>query len=142
MQDKIKFFNIETDNGITTKYGTIEDCLEPSVVLIRGKGRVKAINEQNSYISEVKSFKKNLEKEIEYSIHSSKIFNNEYLAYVELSSKNVSTKRFSYIKYDIYLKPFIPKPLEEMEKDLINISKSINDSLISLLKGNFSLKND
>lgn len=142
MQDKIKFFNIETNNGITTKYGTIDDCTAPSVILLRGKGRVKAINEQNSYISEVKLFKKNFEKEIEYNIHSSKLFNNECLIYVELSSKNVSTKRFSYVKYDIYLKPLMPKPLLEMEESLINISKPINDSLISLLKGNFLLKND
>lgn len=142
MYNKIKLLPIETNDGIVTKYGSIENNETPSVILLRGKGRVKAIEKQNSYETEVNLFKKNFEKEICYIIEKTKKYENDYLVYIELSSKNISHSRYSFVKYDIFLKPIVPKTMEQMKKSVINISKSINKSLISELKGYFQLKID
>lgn len=142
MHNKVKFIPIDTNDGIVTKYGSIENNEKPTVILLRGKGRVKANTKQSSYEAEVNLFKKNFEKGICYIIEKTKRFESDYLVYVELSSKNISHSRFSFVKYDIFLKPIVPKTMKQLEKSVINISKSINKSLVSELKGHFQIKID
>lgn len=142
MQSKVRFLTVETNDGITTKYGSIEESDIPSVVLLRGKGRVKAIEKKTSYENEVNLFKKNIEKEINYHIKNSKLYSKEYLVEVELSARNITHSKYSFIKYDIFLKPLVPKSMEQMKNNVVNISKKINGSIISELKGHFQLKID
>lgn len=139
---KIDFININSNDGISSKYGTIDDSKHPSVILLRGKCRVMPINNKGNYSIEVISFKNAFEKIIEHYTQSSKVFCNDYFACVELSEKNVMPTRYSYVKYDIYLKPIRPRTLLQQKKSIISFSKTINDSMVSLLKKDFLIKND
>lgn len=142
MFDKVKFIDISTNNGISTKFGTIDDNKHPSVILLRGKGRVKPINRYTNYEDDVIGFRKAFEKEIHYCIQSSKVYSNDCFINVELSSKNVIPNRYSYVRYDIYLKPNKLRTLPQQKRSVIKISKAINESMVSLLKKNFLIKID
>lgn len=141
MQNKIVFFNIDTNNGISVKYGTIDDSKHTSVILVRCKGRVKAINKQINYDYEVNLFKDKFESEVNKQIHNLDDFYNDYFLTIDLSNKSINSDRYSFIKYDLYLKPTESTKIEDYKDSISEFCNIVNNYLIFALKDNFILKN-
>lgn len=121
------------DNNFNTKYGTTCKEVKPSIIYIKSKTRITPTIKQPSYEKEIDKIKVKLKKFIETLLNSHKSFENINIFNIEISSKSVTYKKVSHLKYDLYIKPKVKRNLENYQRLIKTLSTKINSYIIKLL---------
>lgn len=142
MNNRIEYQNIGKQNGINVTFGTALEEKLPSVILIRCKGRIKPIIKKTTYEKDINELKDDILNIIQLKIKNSNLFSNEYLANTDISSRSIKYDKYSFIKYDVYVKPYELKDMQSQSHCISELTKSINLSILERLGTNFQIKMD
>lgn len=130
--DEILLDNI----NFITKYGTTCEELKPSVIYIKSKTKITPTFEKSSFEDEIDKIKIKFKNYIETLIKNHKSFEDVSISNIEISSKSVTYKKVSHLKYDLYIRPKIKRNLEKYQRIVETLTSKINSYLIKLLNKN------
>lgn len=130
--DEILLDNI----NFITKYGTTCEELKPSVIYIKSKTKITPTIEKSSFEDEIDKIKIKFKNYIETSIKNHKSFEDVSISNIEISSKSVTYKKVSHLKYDLYIRPKVKRNLEKYQRLVETLTTKINSYLIKLLNKN------
>lgn len=142
MYNRVEYQNIGRQNGINVDFGTVLEGDAPKVILIRCKGRMKPIIKKTTYEEEINELKNDINGIITSKVRGSKSFMNECLANTEISSRSIKFGKYSFVKYDVYVKPCELNTISSYKTNVSKLTNDINLSISERIEGNFKLKTD
>lgn len=142
MNNRVEYQSIGKQNGINVTYGTILEGDAPKVIIIRCKGKIKPIVPKKSYENDIDSLKEYINYKILSIVRGSKTFSDECLTNVDVSSRSIKYNKYSFIKYDVYVKPLSEKRIQLHSSDISELTSSINLSIVERLGDDFKIKMD
>ena len=74
-------------------------------------------------------FEKNVRNET-LKLHA---FEDKHIFSIEISENGIAYGKKSHVKYDVYIKPKVIKPLKEYDNDILRLSYTFNYNLKELL---------
>lgn len=129
----LKEIKLEKDNNFITKYGTTLDEVKPHVLYLRTKAKIIPTEKKKTYEADIDDVKNLFSKYVSETILKSVDFESDYLFSVDISSKNVSYNKSSFLRYDIYLKPTNRKTLIANTNLFTKYSLRFDKKLMKLL---------
>ena len=122
--------------NIKTKYGSNLNDKMPSVFYLRTKIKITPIKEKLTYENDLNQFKKSFTQEVNNIIKECNFINRNYLFDIDMSLKAIKYDKFSFLRYNLYLKPKSKDTLLNHKSYFEYINEKINKKLISLLENN------
>lgn len=139
MIDKINYCDF-ADDKIRVKYSIINDE-KSTILLLRGKGKLKPSLRKKTYEEDINFVKNKFNKLVNIQIEGNEEFTKDFLFNIDISSKNIHYDKWSFIKYDIFLKLKDNRVFDILNKDNLHLFiMDINKLLLMSLNGNFDLK--
>lgn len=139
MIDKINYCDF-ADDKIRVKYSIINDE-NTTIILLRGKGKLKPSLRKKTYEEDIASVKNNFNKLVNKKVECNEEITKDFLFNMDISSKNIHYDKWSFIKYDIFLKLKDNRSFNFLKEDNIHsFIIDINKLLLRSLDGNFDLK--
>lgn len=131
-----KYYPIHNCDWIRVKYGTL-DKNHPDIIFIRARTRVKSDHTKQSYSKETRSIKNTFKKSVLQRLSPYRnVFNENYIANLELSDMGLAVNKSSVLKYDIYLKPKNVVDIYEYNDTVSALTLSINNDIMDSLRRN------
>ena len=126
-----KEFTIQNRSCFKTMCGSL-DKENPNVIYIKGRAKIQPVFECKSYTPYVKQVKESVGKFVQETFKSHGVFNKKFIFSCEVSENNLSTRKISNIRYELFIRPFEIKPVREYTNELTEISNSIEDILLTI----------
>jgi len=142
MNNRVEYQNIGKQNGINVTFGTVLEDENPKVLIIRCKGRIKPLIKKTTYENDINSLKDDIISIIRSRVRNSTEFSDECLANTDISSKSIKYGKYSFIKYDVYVKPYNSRGVSSHNESVSNLTNEINLSISERLGTDFRLKMD
>lgn len=142
MINRIEYQNIGKQYGINVTFGTALEENLPRVIMVRCKGRIKPIVKKTTYEKDIDRLKNDILNIIRSNVNDSDFFSNECLANTDISSRSIKYDKYSFIKYDVYVKPYELKDIQSQSHCISELTKNINLSILERLGSNFQIKMD
>lgn len=109
--------------------------------MLRGKGKLKPSLRKKTYEEDINFVKNKFNKLVNIQIEGNEEFTKDFLFNIDISSKNIHYDKWSFIKYDIFLKLKDNRVFDILNKDNLHLFiMDINKLLLMSLNGNFDLK--
>lgn len=128
-----KEFTIQNRSCFKTMCGSL-DKENPNVIYIKGRAKIHPIFECKSYAPYVRKVKESVGEFVKETFKSHGLFNEKFIFSCDVSENNLSTKKISNIRYELFIRPFDIKPVREYTQELTEISDSIEDILFTITK--------
>lgn len=139
MIDKINYCDF-VDDKIRVKYSIINDE-KTTILLLRGKGKLKPSLRKKTYEEDIAFIKNKFNELINTKVEGNEEITKDFLFNMDISSKNIHYDKWSFIKYDIFLKLKDNRSFNFLKEDnLHSFIMDINKLLLMSLNGNFDLK--
>lgn len=111
-------------DGIKAVYGTL-NRKKPEVIYIRAKTKLKGMLHNNDYKEELRKITNNIKTFIKMLINENEYF-GKYICTIETPERGIEYNKRSYLKYDLYLHPFVIKDLLYYEPIVQDIFEEVN----------------
>lgn len=129
-----KQYFITTNSTIKSKYGTLNKN-NPEILFIRSKGRIKSNEKKKKYDDDFVAIRNCFNTNVHKSMEKrNEVFSNKYIMDIYLTDKGLLLGKSTFIKYDIFIRPLVIKPIEDYELTVIDIINEINDGLTLCLE--------
>ena len=142
MNNRIDYQKIGKKYGINVMFGTVLKEETPHVIMIRCKGRIKPNIRKKNYEDDIEKLKYDIINIINSKVRNSNVFFQECLANTDISSRSIKYNKYSFIKYDVYVKPNVLKTISLHKEDISRLTNEINLSISERLGKDFTLKMD
>ena len=140
MSSGIDYLKLKDEAIINTKYSIISDDNKSQIIFLRGKGKIRPIKSKKTYESDIENLKISFKREFYSQIRRMKLYDDNLLVTLDVSSKGIGYNKFIFIKYDIFIKPLNTINCNDIDKNLSELIKIINSSLLISIDNKFELK--
>lgn len=140
MSSGIDYLKLKDGAIINTKYSIISDDNKSQIIFLRGKGKIRPIESKKTYESDIENLKISFKREFYSQIRRMKLYDDNLLVTLDVSSKGIGYNKFSFIKYDIFIKPLNTINRNDVDKNLSELINIINSSLLISIDNKFELK--
>lgn len=126
--------------NIKSKYGTL-DKSNPEIIYIRSKATITPVLYKKDFSDDIVLIKKSFEQSVKESIRNTNDFEDKHICTIEMSENGISYGKKSHVKYDVYLKPKVVKPITEYHNTILRLAYIFNKGLEqSLLDKNIRIE--
>lgn len=116
--------------GIKAIYGTLNKK-SPDIIYIRAKTKLNGLLPNHDYKEDLQKITQNIKSLIKRLIDENEHF-GKYICTFETPERGVEYNKKSYLKYDLYLHPFVIKDLFYYEPIVKDIFEQVNIKLKQL----------
>lgn len=127
---------LKKDGKFITRYGSTLETEQPTVVYLRTKSKITPSINKKEYDTEVVEIKNRFSTFVEDSIKKCKSVHDDFLFNIDISSKSVRYGKVSFLRYDLYVKPYKVRTIEENRFRLQQLSTKLDKQLEHLLNRN------
>lgn len=127
---------LKKNGKFITRYGSTLETEQPTVVYLRTKSKITPSINKKEYNTEVVEIKTRFSTFVENSIKKCKSVHDEFLFNIDISSKSVRYGKVSFLRYDLYVKPYKVRTIEENRFRLQQLSTKLDKQLEHLLNTN------
>lgn len=127
---------LKKDGKFITRYGSTLETEQPTVVYLRTKSKITPSINKKEYDTEVVEIKTRFSTFVEDSIKKCKSVHDDFLFNIDISSKSVRYGKVSFLRYDLYVKPYKVRTIEENRFRLQQLSTKLDKQLEQLLNTN------
>lgn len=127
---------LKKDGKFITRYGSTLEAEQPTVVYLRTKSKITPSINKKEYDTEVVEIKTRFSTFVEDSIKKCKSVHDDFLFNIDISSKSVRYGKVSFLRYDLYVKPYKVRTIEENRFRLQQLSTKLDKQLEHLLNRN------
>lgn len=127
---------LKKDGKFITRYGSTLETEQPTVVYLRTKSKITPSINKKEYDTEVVEIKTHFSTFVEDSIKKCKSVHDDFLFNIDISSKSVRYGKVSFLRYDLYVKPYKVRTIEENRFRLQQLSTKLDKQLEQLLNTN------
>lgn len=118
-------YDIITDSSFKIKYGTLNKKILDTIYII-SKIKIRPIHKNNDYSEIAIKIKKNISDYAKKIIIENNNLDNKFIYNCEMSENNLSVKKYSKFKYELYLIPKSKKQLIDYYNEIKELCEIIN----------------
>lgn len=130
-----KEYLLKKDGKCQIKYGTLNKTT-PSVLFVHIKGVVTPTVKQTCYRKELTAIKSGFSKTVANDVGKLDSFSDKCICTIDINDNRMTIGKKCGMKYEIFLKPKVVRPMEEYEGEILEIVEQANHRLRAILEEN------
>lgn len=127
-------FKIPSQKGIVVKCGTDSKTKRPATMYVRARSRVMPMKVGKTITpNEAEELKHKIERCLVCTVETNPHFENRCLTNVEMSAKNISEGKNTFLRYDLFVRPVERRNICFQRQTVENLNKRIEERLEKIL---------
>lgn len=118
----------EPNNVFKAKYGTF-DKENPKVLYLNAKAKVIPINKKTNYASDIRHVKRQFDEYINTFFRDTDKYSQNFIYSCDVSEENITFGKKSNLKYEVLVRPLVPKTIDEYMPDMVELSDTFSMKL-------------